>query len=144
MHSRPFEQAVIEGLQLEGISQRELNQARSSDGRENLAERTVREPNGFDVVDRWISEICVVPDVEEIRREMKALVLGDRESLNQRKIPVLLKRSAVNVAAEIAEDCYGSVATIRRAERRCRNEIERVEISIESAVNVAAGGSGAD
>ncbi len=87
-----------------------MDQARGPDGGENLAERTVRDANRFDVIDRRISEIRVIPNVEEVGTEMKALALGDGESLNQRKIPVLLKGSAVDVAAQVAEHGHSSVA----------------------------------
>ena len=113
----------MEGWRSEGIPQRELDQAGGPDGGENLAERAVRYANGFDVIDRRIREIRVIPDVEEVRREMKALPLGERKSLNQRKIPVLLKRSAVNVAAQVAEQGGGSVAAVRGAKRRGRNKV---------------------
>ena len=129
---------------LEGIPQRELNQARSSNRGENFAERTVRDADGFNVVDRGIGEIRVVPDVEEVRRETQALTLGDREILDQREVPVLLERTTIDVAAEIAKDGDGSVPAICSTEQRSRSKINRVEISIEPAVNVSRGGASAD
>ncbi len=87
-----------DALRLESVAQRELDQARSTHGRENSAERGVGNFGG-----RGIGEIRVIPDVEEVRSETQFLALGDAEILDQRKIPILLEGPAINVAAQVAE-----------------------------------------
>lgn len=45
----------------------------------------------------------MIPQVEEVCGETQILPLGKSEALDQREIPVLLKRSSVDIAAETAE-----------------------------------------
>src|SRR5215469_6339901 len=83
----------------EGITQRELNQARSPDGLSNLAERAQVLYVGLS----GAGKVGMVPDVEEVSREAQGLALGNREVLDQRVVPVLLERTAIQIAAEVAK-----------------------------------------
>jgi hypothetical protein len=80
---------------LESVAQRELNQPRRAQGAGDFAERSIRQDSvhaiwraddaliTLDIEKRWVAEIDVVPDVEEIRGEPEALTLGDPEILDQ-------------------------------------------------------------
>jgi hypothetical protein len=50
-----------------------------------------------------------VSDVEEIASEANSLPFADAEVFDERKVPVLLERPAVNVAPEVAEICAAEV-----------------------------------
>ena len=50
-----------------------------------------------------VRKVRMVPQVEEIRREPHLLVLANLEMLEERCIPVLLKRTVIEVAAQVAE-----------------------------------------
>src|SRR5581483_2513831 len=116
MRMRP---TTVEFAASEGIPERELNQARVADGRHDLAEGgralckssvrpaiadTGRVAEGsFHVGAGRVGEIRVIPDVEEIRRETKLLAFRDRKILDQRKVPILLERTAVEVPTHISE-----------------------------------------
>src|ERR1700685_2154999 len=45
----------------------------------------------------------MIEDVEELRTEREAVFLGDREPLAQVDVPVLLKRPADNIPAQVPE-----------------------------------------
>src|SRR5215470_2759872 len=81
---------------LKRVAQRKLNQPRRADGRENLPER----PRIFNIVDGRVRKVCVVPDIEEIRREANGLLFCQFEVLDEREVPILLERSTVDVAPE--------------------------------------------
>src|SRR5258708_34967482 len=82
-------------IPLERQTQRELDQPRRPDRREDLPKRAAetvgvatRSSNGagrnrFHVVDRWIREVRVVPDVEEVRREPQIESLREMEVFQQ-------------------------------------------------------------
>jgi hypothetical protein len=82
----------------------------------------------LDVVRRRAGEIRVVPDVEEIRREAKVLPFRQSEVLDEREVPVLLERAAVDVAAESSEAGCASIgvklAAIRIGRRSSRKIAE--------------------
>src|SRR5882762_4579694 len=67
----------LEIFDLEGVTQRKLNQPRRAHGAGDFAERPGRKRlpgdlivrNALDVVDRWIAEVRVVPNVEEVGRK---------------------------------------------------------------------------
>src|SRR5215470_3326679 len=82
---------------LKRVAHRKLNQPRRAYSRENPPER----PRIFNIVDGRVRKVCVVPDIEEIRREANGLLFCQFEVLDERKIPILLERSAVNVPAQI-------------------------------------------
>ena len=81
----------------------------------------------------------MVPDVEEIRRELEILVLRDAEVLANGNIPVLLKRSTERVAAEIPET-GGSVDSDSRRSANCIG----IEELIDPAVNISMSLGGSD
>ena len=97
--------------------------------------------NALHVVDRWIAEVRVVPNVEEVGRKSQLLPLGQPDILDQRKVPVLLVRSAENVPAEIAKVCRAEVRVVdrvalRRIEQRRGGEGVDVQVAaIDAALN---------
>src|ERR1700730_2465215 len=134
-------------MSFEGVAQRARDQSRRAHGAGDFAERPGRKRlpsdlimrNALHVVDRWIAEVRVVPNVEEVGRKSQLLPLGQLDILDQRKIPVLLVRSAENVPAQIAEVC-GAEVTVRQALRRIeqRRSGESVDVqiaTIDAALN---------
>jgi hypothetical protein len=133
----------------ERIPQRELDQPGRSDGGDNLPERRLilrKTPicratvntrstaeRSFHIVERWISKVCMVPNVEEIRRETQVLPLGNPEVFDQRKIPILLEWPAINVSTEIPKCGYACSGI------RCwrSNEVVDVQITIETGMDIA-------
>ena len=120
----------------ESIPQRELDQPRRADGGVDFAEwrrglrqsavgRTISYPGSaakcrFHVVETRISEVGMIPDVKEIRRESKILFLGDAEVLDEREVPVLLEWSAIQIPAKISESCHaGTRICALERERSC-------------------------
>src|SRR5713226_3403001 len=89
--------------QLECVPQRELNQPWRANGAGDLAKRTVRRSDTFDIGHCRVAEVRMVPDVEEVRGKPQTLTLGDLEILDQCEVPVLLRRAAKDVAPEIAK-----------------------------------------
>src|SRR5581483_4002767 len=87
-------------LTLEGITERNLDQARIVYRRRNL-----REVRVVDVLlrDCRTGKVRVIPDVEEIGRKPQLLPLRNREALDQRKVPVLLTWPTIQIAPQIAE-----------------------------------------
>src|SRR5579863_3688184 len=144
------------GAALERIAQGELDQARSADGAGDFAERTVRDADGFDVGDRGIAEVGVVPDVEEVGGKADGVALGQMEILDEREIPILLPRAAIDIAAEVAEGGGAEVGVgkdgrvrligvaLRRIEKRSGGKGGRIQIAIDALVNVAAGKAAGD
>ena len=59
------------------------------------------------------AEIRVIPQVEKVGRKAQVLPFAKLDVLDQREIPVLLKWTAIDVAAEIAES-GGTEVCIRR------------------------------
>src|SRR5581483_5422896 len=115
--------------QLGGVTQRELNEPRRADSGDDFAEcRGI-----FHIGDGWIREVGVVPKVEEVRGEPELLALGELE------VPVLLVRSAVDIAAEVSEKSNHAISAIRqRKDGGCR-EIGQVQIAVvDAVVNIAA------
>src|ERR1700747_2534502 len=90
---------------LEGIPQRELDQARRAHGAVDLA----KSPWVLEVSGCRISKVGVIPEIEEIGGEAQILALGQAEVLDEREIPILLERSAIDITTERAE--------LRRASR---------------------------
>src|SRR5438309_11657584 len=86
-----------QSFELERVPQRELNQPRRAHGAGDFAERPGRKRlpgdlivrNALNVVDRWIAEVRVVPNVEEVGRKSQLLALGQLDILDQRKVTVL-------------------------------------------------------
>ena len=93
---------------LERVAQGELNQARGTHRRNDLPERA----GILYIINRGIGEVRVIPDVEKVRREPDILTLGDLEVLDEREVPVLLIRSTVDVAAQIAKRSDRAVAPV--------------------------------
>ena len=89
---------------LERVAQRKLNQARHALGAGDYAEIA----RAFHVRGHRVRKVGMVPDVEEVRREAQRLPLGQLEILDEREIPVLLERSAVDVAAQIRRNRSGN------------------------------------
>src|ERR1700674_3253423 len=78
----------------------------------------------------------MIPDVEEIRREAQLLSLGDTEILDQRKIPVLLKGPAINIAPQIAKRRSTGIRVQRASSRiggRCKGKVCAIKISVVHA-----------
>src|SRR5437660_5419562 len=145
----------VDGLGLEGVTQRELNQPRGPHGRENLSEWPIRSGipgtvvgNGFHVVDRRIREVDVIPDVKEVGGEPQTLPLRDLDILDQREVPVLLERATVDVPAQVSESsCAGKVWVGKATDRvgcgrRCK--VGEIEIAVQPGMNVAGCCSCAD
>ena len=96
----------------------------------------------------------MVPDVEEVGREPKSLAFCQTEVLDERKIPVLLERPAVDVAAKISKVCPAEVGVVHRIARGsgirritwiqqgCSCEVVNVQVTGQPIVNVAAGLAG--
>src|SRR5690349_17056884 len=140
----------------EGITQRELNQARVTDGGYDLAEgsRTLGQPSvrpavadagcategGFHVGAGRVGKVGVIPDIEEVHAKTQLLTFGDRKVLDQRKIPVLLERTPVEVPSHISK----SSRTCDRIGNRRRREVVDIQVTVEAVVNVAGGGSSTD
>jgi hypothetical protein len=84
----------------------------------------------------------VVPQVEEIGSEANVLPLADFEMLQEGYVPVLLKRSVVEVAAQVAESGGTEIRigeTLRRIKLRRRSERCGIQVSVGNAlVKVAA------
>src|ERR1700730_9833465 len=84
----------------------------------------------------------MIPDVEEIRGEAQLLAFGDMEILDQRKIPVLLEGSAINIAPQIAERRGAGIriqcASSRVGGRR-KSKVRAVEIAFVHARYDTAG-----
>src|SRR5260370_18829673 len=102
-------------------SQRELDQARSAYGLNDRTERilayaSVRDPGvvGLDVGHGWVAEVGVIPNIEEIGRETKFLLLGDSEVLENGRIPILLERTVVNITAQLAQSGRAEVRVVDR------------------------------
>ena len=79
----------------------------------------------------------MVPDIEEVRRELEVLVFGYTEILADGNVPVLLKRTAERISPEVSETC-GAINT----DRRRTADGSRIEELIDPAVNVALSLSG--
>src|SRR5271168_3257531 len=86
---------------LERIPQRELNQTRLAVGADDFAERRVGYPRGFDVGDRGIGEVRMIPNVKEVGGEAEVLPLFHMDVLDQREVPILLKGPAVGITLQI-------------------------------------------
>ena len=100
---------------------------------------------GFNIADRRIGEVRVIPNVEEISREAEALPLRDLEILDEGEIPVLLVGSTIDVPAKIAERRHRPIAAVRWANERGRHEIGGIQVAVvHLIVNAAARESAAD
>ena len=88
---------------LKGVAQRELDEARSADGAGDFAERTVRSTDGLHVGHSRVCEIGMVPKIEKVRGEAQGLALREFEIFDEGEVPVLLERTAVDIAAEVSE-----------------------------------------
>src|SRR6266403_665423 len=121
--------------ELEGVTQRELNQPRRSHAGDDSSEsRRV-----LNVRHCRIREVGVVPNIKEIRREAQFLPLGQTKILQHREVPVLLMRSAIDVASEIAEQRDDTISSQRSRDRTSRNEIRDIQVTIvDTGVNIAA------
>ena len=123
---------------LERVPQLELDEARSADRALNLAEGA----EVLDVVRRRAGEIRVIPDVEEIRCKSEVLPFRQAEVLDQREIPILLERAAVDIAAERPEASSASrigrvkIGAADSIRLRGTHEIVDVQIAIDAFVDV--------
>src|SRR5579871_821403 len=88
---------------LERPAQRELNQTRVAVRLYDLSKRAVGRGNRLHVGNRGVSEVGVVPQIEEVRREADIVPFANFEVFQERDIPILLERTTVDVAAEIPE-----------------------------------------
>src|SRR5262249_50331277 len=93
---------------LESPAQRELNQARRAGGVEDLPECR----SHLNVGKRRVREIGMIPHIEEVRREPHFVPLGNFEGLDQRKIPVLLARPAIDVSPQVAEAGHAEIPIV--------------------------------
>src|SRR6266478_356004 len=136
----------LQSFELARVPQRELDQPRRAHGAGDFAERPGRERlpgdlivrNALHVVDRWIAEVRVVPNIEKVGREAQRLPLRQLEILDEGKVPVLLVRPAENVPAEIAKICGTEVRVVdrvalRRIEQRRGGEGVDVQIAVVDA-----------
>src|ERR1700755_2362458 len=146
---------AVDGLGLERVTQRELNQPRGPHGRENLSEWPIRSGisgtvagNGFHVVDRRIREVDVIPDVKEVGGEPQALSLGDLDILDQREVPVLLERATVDVPAQVPEGRGAGKGRVGQAAgrvgHRCGGKVSELEITVQPGMNVTGRRSATD
>src|SRR5207248_1334545 len=129
---------------LERVPQLELDETRGADGADDLAESD----GVFYVVRRGVAKIRMIPDIEEIRRELQRLLLSQAKILNQREITILLKRPPVNIAPEIAEERRTEAGVVLRIASCCRVgrvvrieqwrccEVVNIQVSVKSFVNV--------
>jgi hypothetical protein len=139
---------------LERPAQGELDQARSSGSAANgaewiLAQASASYPRevGLNICDTGGAKVGVVPQVEEIRRKAKLLAFADLEIFDQRKVPILLERALVEIAAEIAEAGSAKVGigrTLRGIQLRRRSKDRGVQITVDALVDVAAGQTAGD
>src|SRR5690242_6952936 len=120
----------LDGSLSERVPQRELNQPRRAYRRKYPAEWAAWRSRDFHVVYRWIRKVRVIPDIEEVGGKPQVLLFGDLEILDQREIPVLLVRSAVNVAAKISKESYYAVAPLGSGHERRGREIRRVQVAV--------------
>ena len=141
---------------LERVAQGELDQARSAHGASDFAERTVRDADGFHIVDGRVAEVGVVPNVKEVGGETDSVALGEMEILDEREVPILLRRAAINIAAEVAKSGGAEIGVgkdsrirligiaLRRIEQRRSGECGRIQVTINALVDVAAGEAAGD
>src|SRR5215471_16131969 len=129
---------------LESIPQRKLNQARGAFCIHNLSKgiRCGARQVCLNVGHSRIREVNVVPQVEEVCSETEILFFPDREVLDQRKVPILLDRAAVDVATKIAkvrptEIAGGIGSTLSRIKLRRRCKGQGIQIAIDALMNVA-------
>src|SRR5437762_3496406 len=120
---------------LKSPSQRELHQPRVPVRPYNLAERTASRIGQvlLDIRHRGIGKVCMVPQVEEVSRKPNILPLPNPEVLQEGHIPVLLERSVIDVASQIAESRRAEIWICRatcRIDQRCRHEICRNQIAV--------------
>ena len=99
---------------LKSVAERELRQPGISDDVGDLPK-----PRAFDVGDQRFVEYRVIPDVEQIGRELEILLLGERPGFAERRVPILLEGTAKRIAPQRSET-RGSVDSDdgRRDERR--------------------------
>src|SRR5678816_3911689 len=136
---------------LKGPAQRELDETRRAHGGKYLAERIIGIARigkiGFDVGNRRVAEVRVVPDIKEVGGEAHRLPFRQAEFLQERKVPVLLEWPTINVPPQIAE-VGGAEVVIAGAlsgiKQRRTGEVGRVQIAVNALVNVAAGVTGGD
>jgi len=124
---------------LESVAQRELDQPRRPHGGCDLAEVAP-----FDVGERRVSEVGVVPDVEKVCREPQTLTFGKFEVFDQREIPVLLPRPAERVASKVSEAGCAEVGigqALRRIQLRSKIESAAIQVAIDSRADAPAGES---
>src|SRR6266404_6515539 len=133
-------------VMLEGIPQRELDQARGPLGVHDLAKGTVGRTRQIrlDIGHCRVGEIDVIPQVKEVGGEAQVLALLDREMLDQRKIPVLLEWTTIDVAAQVAEvgptEVAGGVSRAQRGiELRSGRESGWIQVAVDALVDVTVG-----
>src|SRR5207248_6686757 len=115
---------------LKRVAQRKLNQPWRTHGRKDSPKRS----RVLHIIDRGIREVCVIPDVEEVRRKAQGLLLRQLEILDEGEVPILLVRAAVDVPAEIAEESYCAIASSRCRHGRSRCEVRGVQVTVIHAI----------
>src|SRR2546425_4313920 len=136
---------------LERVAQRELDETRVADRREDSAkgpagQRLSRDRiarDGHHVIDRRIGEIGVVPNVEEVGCKADLVVLIDLKILDQREVPILLVRPAVDVATKVAKSRCAGIGiqeAPRLIGRRRSGEVSRLHVAVVYAVAGATAG----
>ena len=80
----------------------------------------------------------MVPDIEKVRCKSDILVFSEVEILDQREIPVLLVRTAVGVAPQVAKTSNaivriaGAVRANSLVRRKNSSRLEVIEVDVES------------
>ena len=148
----PLRQGLSVFPRLEGIPQRELDQTRRSHRTGDFAEwrrrqnsiHAIRRPGGalktFHVGERWVAEVRMVPNVEEVGREPQLLPFGDLEVLHQREVPVLLARASERVASEVSKTGgaeIGIAGALRRVQQRRRCERRGIQVAIDARADAS-------
>ena len=138
-------------LQLERVAQRELDETRVADRREDSAKRSAGQRLSRDriardshhVIDGRIGEIGVVPNVEEVGCKADLVALIDLKILDQREVPILLIRPAVDVATKVAKSRCAGIGiqeAPRLIGRRRSGEVSRLQVAVVYAVVGATAG----
>src|SRR5438445_5008500 len=146
MQGRPPRRAPLQSNEemssLERPAQRELDETRVADGGEDSAERPADGPH---VVNRRIGKIGMVPHVEEVGGKAELVPIGNLKVLDQRKVPILLVRPAIDIATKVSKNGHGAVPAQRGSEGRRGREVGWIQVTVVHAtVNVSGGQAGRD
>ena len=89
-------------------------------------------------------EVGVVEHVEALNAELEADSLGDLKVLDQREVPVLLKWTVIEVAAEIAKVGGAEIGirlTLCWIEQRRPSKCHGIQIAVDALMDIAAVGT---